>query len=102
MKKEEPGVCTRLLANIYIDSILVAAVHKKTIKRLLAAIIEAIFVVCGQPNITVRQCPLLLEKWSKLIVGPKQIILGLILDTNKMTVGITDKYIQLIRDHLNL
>jgi hypothetical protein len=72
---------------------LVAAAHKKIMERLLAAIIEAIFVVCGQPNITVRQCLLLHEKWNKLIVGPKQIIVGLIVDTNKMTVGITDKYI---------
>jgi hypothetical protein len=80
---------------------LVAAAHKKIMERLLAAIIEAIFVVCGQPNITVRQCLLLLEKWNELIVGPKQIILGLIVD-NKMTVGITDKYIQQKQDLLNL
>ncbi len=81
--KEEPGVCTPLSANIYFDDILVAAVHKKTMERLLAAIIKAIFVVCGQPNITAHQCPLSLEKWNELIVGPKQIILGLIVKTNK-------------------
>ncbi len=100
--KEDPGVCTPLLANIYVDNILAAAVHKKTMERLLAAIIEVIFVVFGQTDITVRQCPLLLEKWKELIVCPKQIILGLIIDTNKMTVGITDEYIQQIRDLLNL
>jgi hypothetical protein len=27
--KKEPGVCTLLLANIYVDNILAAAVHKK-------------------------------------------------------------------------
>ncbi len=100
--KEEPGVCTLPLANIYVDDILAAAVHKKIMERLLAAIIYAIFVVCGQPDITVCQCLLLLEKWNELIVGPKQIILGLIVNTNKMTVGITDKYIQQIQDLLNL
>ncbi len=100
--KEEPGVCTPLLSNIYVEDILAAAVQKKTMERLLAVIIEAIFVVCGQPGITIHQCPLLLEKWNKLIVGPNQIILGLIVDTSKMTVGITDKYIQQIRDLLNL
>jgi hypothetical protein len=100
--KEKPGVCTPLSANIYADDILAAAAHKKMIERLLAEIIKAIFVVCGQPNIAVRQCLLLHEKWNKLIVGPKQIIVGLIVDTNKMTVGITDKYIQQIRDLLNL
>jgi hypothetical protein len=100
--KEEPGVCTPLSANIYVDDILVAAVHKKTMERLLAAIIKANFVVCGQPDITIHQCPFLLEKWNKLISGPKQIILGLIADTNKMTVGVTHKYIQQIQDLLNL
>jgi hypothetical protein len=71
-------------------------------ERLLAARIKAIFVVCGQPNIAIHQSPLLLEKWNKLIVGLKQIILGLIVNTNKMTVGITDEYIQQIWDLLNL
>jgi hypothetical protein len=59
-------------------------------------------MVCGQSDITVHQCLILLEKWNGLIVGPKQIILGLIVDTNKMTAGITDEYIQKIRDLLNL
>jgi hypothetical protein len=100
--KKEPGACTPLSANINVDDILAAAVHKKTMKRLLAGIIEAIFVVCGQPNITICQCPLSLKKWNELIVGPKQIILGLIVDINNMTVGINDKEIQQIRDLLNL
>jgi hypothetical protein len=59
-------------------------------------------VVCGQPDKTICQCPLLLEKWNKLVVSPKQIILELIVETNKMTVGITDKYIQKIQDLSNL
>jgi hypothetical protein len=71
-------------------------------ERLFAAIIKAIFVVCGQPNIVICQCLLLLDKWNELKVGPKQIILGLIVGTNKMTVGFTDKYIQQIWDLLNL
>ena len=71
-------------------------------ERLLAAIIKKIYVVCGQPNPTLYQCPLLLEKWNKHKVGKKQIILELIVDTNKMTAGITDEYIQKIRDLLNL
>ena len=61
--------------------------------RLLAAIIEAIFTVCGIPDIAVQQRPLSLEKWHKLIVGPVQIVLGLVINTNTMTVGITDEYI---------
>jgi hypothetical protein len=60
--KEEPGVCSLLLANIHVDNILAAAAHREIIERLLTVVIKAIFVVWGQPNITVRQCPLSLEK----------------------------------------
>jgi hypothetical protein len=90
-----------LTANIYVDDILAAAAFRERMIRLLAAIIEAIFLVCGIPDTSVRQCPLLLEKWDKLTVGPRQIVLGLVLDTNSMMVGITLEYIQQVRDLLN-
>ncbi len=35
-------------------------------------------------------------------MGPRQIVLGLVVDTNKMTVGMTDEYIQQCRELLNL
>ncbi len=78
---------------IYVDDILSATVFKANMKRLLAAIIEAIFTVCGRPDTAVRQCPLSLENWDELIVGPIQVVLGLVVDTNRMTVGITDEYL---------
>jgi hypothetical protein len=91
-----------ITANIYVDDIVGAAAFRFNMLKLLAAFIEAIFLVCGTPNVSVRQCPLSLEKWYKLIVGPRQIILGLVVDTNKMTVGMTDEYIQQCHDLLNL
>jgi hypothetical protein len=39
--KEEPGVCTLLLENIYVDDILVTGARKEIMERLLAAIIKA-------------------------------------------------------------
>ncbi len=60
----------------------------------LAAIIKAIFVVMGEPNESVRQCPLAMDKWSELIIRPRQMILGLIIDTNRMMVSIPEKYRQ--------
>jgi hypothetical protein len=83
-----------LTVNIYVDDILGAFGFKESTKNLLAAIIESIFLVCGKPDISVQECPLSLKKWHKLIVGPRQIILGLVVDTNKITVGITDAYLQ--------
>ncbi len=49
-------------AEIYVDDILSAAVSKEWILKLLAAIIESFFVVCGCPHTDVCQCPLSLEK----------------------------------------
>ncbi len=36
-------------------------------------------------------------KWHKLIVGLVQIVLGLVINTNTLTVGITDEYIDKVR-----
>ena len=79
-------------APIYVDDILLAAAMKSYILCLLAAAIEAIFVVCGEPKTEIRQCPLSLEKWESLVVGTKQIMLGLEINTDRMTVRITDQY----------
>ncbi len=100
--KEEPGIITPLSANIYVDDILAAAAYKKNMERLLAATIQAIFIVCGKPDISICQYPLLMENWLELIVGPKKIVLGLVINTKKMTVGITKDYIQQLRTLLNL
>ena len=89
-----------LEAFIYVDDILAAAVGRRHICHLLAAIIEAIFTVCGQTMIEYRQCSLSIEKWEELIIGPVQTILGLIIDTNSMTVGITPDYRQPVLDLL--
>jgi hypothetical protein len=88
-----------MTANIYVDDILAAAVFQDNMTRLLAAVIKAIFTVCSNPDTAVCQCPLSLKKRHKLIVGPRQIVLGLVVDTNNMTVGITDEYIQKVRNH---
>ncbi len=83
-----------MMANIYVDDILATAAHRENMTKLLAAVIEAIFTVCGTPDIAVRQCPLSLKKWHKLIVEPRQIVLGLVINTYTITVGITKEYIK--------
>jgi hypothetical protein len=79
---DENGNLRPLRASIYVKDILAAAV------------IKAIFTVCGVPDVAVQQCSLSLEKWFELILGPIQIVLGLNIDTNKLTVGTTDDYIE--------
>ncbi len=89
-----------LEAYIYIDNILASAVGKQMMLRLLAAVIEAIFTVCGRAMIEHRQCPLSIKKWNELVVGSVQTVLGLTGDTNRMTVGITPEYCQQVADLL--
>ena len=86
----------------HVDDILAAAAFQDNMTRLLAAVIKAIFTVYGIPDTAVQQYPLSLKKWHKLIVGPRQIVLGLVVDTNKMTVGITNEYIKKIQVLLGL
>jgi len=77
-------------AEIYVNNIMQAAVTREWIIKSLAATIEAIFTVCGVPDIDVRQCPLSLEKWLELILGWRQTVLGLIVDSHKLTVRISN------------
>jgi hypothetical protein len=65
------------------------ALSRGHMEQVLAALIEAIFA----PDMTVHQCPLAMDKWLELVVAPKQRILGLIIDTNNLTVGIPPDYV---------
>jgi hypothetical protein len=66
-----------------------------------AALIGAIFVIMGKPDTTVRQCPLAMDKWLELVIAPKQRMLGLIIDTNNLTVGILPDYIAEVLNMIN-
>jgi hypothetical protein len=67
----------------------------------LAALIEAFFVILGAPDTRVRQCPLALDKWWELIVASRQRMLGVIVDTNTMKVGIPPDYVAEVLDLIN-
>ncbi len=58
-------------------------------------------MVMGKPDVTVRQCPLAMDKWIELVIGPKQTMLGLIIDTNRLSVAIPAKYLQEVLNLLN-
>jgi hypothetical protein len=91
---DEAGKQINLPACIYVDDALMLAISIEHMKMVLAAMIEAIsFVVMGEPNKSVWQCPLAMDKWNKLVIGPRQIGLGLIIDTNQLTAAIPIKYL---------
>jgi hypothetical protein len=79
----------------------VLALDVDHMKVVLAATIKAIFVVMGEPNVAVRQCPLAMDKWLELAIESKKSMLGLTIDTNRLTVTIPAKYLQKVLDLLN-
>ena len=80
-------------SQIWVDDTMIAAVGVLAMQMALAAIIEAIFTVMGEPDVKLRQCHLAMDKWANLIVAEHQLALGLILNTRKLSVAITQKYL---------
>ena len=78
-------------AFIYVDDCLLAALSSY-ITQLMCACIHAIFVVCGFPDTTVRQCPLAMNKWKAMVVSHRAVLLGLQFDSRQLTIGVTDDY----------
>jgi len=91
----------RLPARIYVDDALLLGLSRRQMELRLAVLIEAIFVIIGTPDTTVHQCPLAVNKWLELIVASRQRMLGLIVDTNSMMVGIPSDYVAEVLDLLN-
>jgi hypothetical protein len=98
---DDAGNQIDLPARIYVVNALMLALNAYHLKMVLAAMIEAIFIVMGKPDIAVRQCPLAMDKWLELVIGPMQTMLGLIIDTNRLTVAIPSKYLQEVLELLN-
>jgi hypothetical protein len=90
----DQGTKVPLPARIYIDNALTLATSKESIEQVLASLIKAIFVAMGAPDTSVHQCSLAMDKWGKLQVAPIQTMLGLVIDTNRMTVSVPNDYIQ--------
>ncbi len=97
----ENGTHLDLLAHVYVDDAFMLATDRKHMETVLVVAIEAIFVVMGKPNTAVRQCPLAMDKWLELVIGPTQTMLGLNIDTNKLTVHIPYKHLNKILNLLN-
>jgi hypothetical protein len=98
---DDAGKRRDLPACIYVDDALMLALDADRMKMVLAATIEASVIVMGEPDVAVRQCPLAMDKWLELVIGPKQTMLGLIINTNRLTVAIPPKYLQEVLELLN-
>ena len=77
--------------HIYVDDNLLADTRSR-MTATLAAGIDAIFKIMGYPNIDVRPCALALDKWEMLVVSHVMVLLGLVFDTRRMTVSVTNEF----------
>ena len=98
---EDQGVAQPRPARIFANNSLLLAISQLLMKMALAALIKAIIFVMGEPDMAIRQCPLAQDNWVEMAAGPVQTILGLNLDTNRLTVAIPGSYIGNVCDILN-
>ena len=85
--------------HIYVDDNLLADTPPR-MPATLASGIDAIFKVMGYPAIEIRPCALALDKWEMLIVSHVMVLLGLVFDMRRMTVGITNDFRKEVLDLL--
>jgi hypothetical protein len=95
------GTKNNLPVKIYMDYALLLGHSKWQIMMKLAALIKATFVGMGEPDTTIRQCPLAMDKWEELVVGPVHTMLGLVIDIYQLTLGIPSKYVSKVLLLLN-
>jgi hypothetical protein len=98
---DDAGNWINLPAHIYVDDALMLALDVNHMKMVLAAAIKAIFVVMGKLDVAVRQCPPAIDTWLELVIGPKQTMLGLIINTNRLNAANPSKYLQEVLNLLN-
>jgi hypothetical protein len=72
---DDAGNQIDLPTHIYVNDALMLALDVDHRKLVLASMIKAIFVVVGEPNVVVGQCPFAMDKWLELVIGPKQTML---------------------------
>ena len=67
----------------------------------LAAAAEAIFTIMGVPMLRLHQSAVAMDKWCLLVVSHCLILLGLLFNTRKMNVGVTEEYRKEVLDFLD-
>jgi hypothetical protein len=90
-----------LPAQIYVDDALLLGHSKWQVMIKQATLIEAVLVVMGEPDTAIRRCPLAMDKWKELVIGPVQTMLGLVIDIYQLTVGILSNYMNKVLLLLN-
>ena len=75
---------------MFVDDSLMCEIYSR-ILRLLAASIESLFQVMGEDRPELRRSNLSMEKYYKIICSYIQVQLGVVVNTRKMTVSMTEE-----------
>ena len=81
--------------NYYVDDGIYAEVFDRTrVEKALAASIEAIFIMLGDSDLSRRQDPVSFDKLIEMLVSHLNRILGHVIDTRRLVVGVPESFIQ--------
>jgi len=81
-----------LPTRIYVDDAIMLSPNADHMRMVLAVMIKSIFIVMGEPEEEFCQCPFAMDKWMELVIEPQQMVQGLIMNTNRLTMLIPIKY----------
>ena len=92
---DDQGVPVSTPHNFYVDDDLYAEVFDVgRIEQAIASSIEAIFILLGESDLSVRQDPISFDKMEETMIAYLNTILGRHVNTRKMTVNTPVAYIQ--------
>ena len=91
----------KTMSSMFVDDSLFSNTIEN-IKHIMAASIEALYIVLGYSNVEIRQSPLSLDKYYQSICSYKRIQLGKVVNTMTLGVGITeDKRFKMVAELSN-
>lgn len=85
----EAGTPVNTPINTFVDDALMAEIRSR-IRQAMAASIESLFMILGEPDERKRRIALSLDKFFDAICGPEKVQLGLQFDTRAMVVKLTE------------
>ena len=71
------------------------------IKHIMAAIVEALYIILGHSNTEIRQNTLSLDKYFKSTCFYEQIQLGILINTRKINLSLTESTRKTTMDKLS-
>jgi hypothetical protein len=90
----EDGQPVQTPHNMFVDDDVYADIYDvKRIEQAVAAGIESIFILLGESNLRLRQDPISWDKLLEMIIHFRNKVLGLDIDTRKMTIGVPADYL---------